>query len=255
MNLTVQDIHILISIGNSEQPIDDGIIIYFKSHDYINRLHGQTWKQFTDELNNDELINLYKGLVLIEGSLNWIGGSVAGAIWVYKSIQGRRLDTDFKIADFGLRYCDNPWIPFGSSYYGKRTIEDYFAYKEEKSRINTIKAERYEKVLQRVTGRKEKRAAAIAELRKLSREERGNILKGLLEKYATSTKKQRLEIITADLIYPPEYYPVEWINLTPDEIKELPIELRKKLYDKLSTKTKGQWKRFALELKKLDDGM
>jgi hypothetical protein len=27
------------------------------------------------------------------------------------------------------------------------------------------------------------------------------------------------------------------------------------LYDKLSTKTKGDWKRFALELQKLDDGL
>lgn len=255
MDLTIEDINRLISIGNSKQPIDNEDILFFKKRDFINRLHWGTWKQFSNELDDNDLVNLYKGLVLIEGRIKWLGGSVAGAIWVYRIIRDRKLDNHFQIADFGLRYCDNPWIPFGSSYYGIRTIEDYFSYQKEKSQNSAIKAERYEKVLQRVKGRKEKRAAAIAELRKLSSEERGNILKGLLEKYSTSTKTQRLEIIAADLKYPPEYYPVEWINLTSEEIKELPIELRKKIYDKLSTKTKGQWKRFALELRKLDDGI
>lgn len=253
MDLTIEDINSLIAIGNSERPIDNEVIMSFRKRDFINRLHWETWKQFSNKLNDNDLISLYKGLVLIEGRINWLGGSVASAIWVYRIIQDRKLDNDFRIADFGLRNCDNPWIPFGNSYYGKRTIEDFFAYKKEKSKISAIKAERYEKVIRRTKGRKEKRAAAIAELRKLSRQERGNILKGLLEKYSTSTKTQRLEIIAADLKYPPEYYPSEWINLTSEEIKELPTELRKKLYDKLSTKTKGQWKRFALELKKLDD--
>lgn len=253
MDLTIEDITRIISIGNSEQPIDNEAILFFRKRDFINRLHWETWQQFSDELDNNDLVSLYKGLVLIEGRLNWIGGSVAGAIWVYRIIQDRKLDEDFQIADFGFRNCDNPYIPFGNSYYGKRTIGDYFAYQKEKSHISAIKAERYEKVLQRVKGRKEKRKVAIPELRKLSKEERGNILKELLAKHSTYTKTQRLEIIATDLKYPPEYYPVEWINLTPDEIKELPNELRKKLYDKLSTKTKGQWKRFALELKKLED--
>lgn len=255
MNLTIEDIKRLISIGNSKQSINDETILYFRRRDFINRLHWQTWQQFADELNADELISLFKGLVMIEEKLNWLGGSVAGAIWIYKIIREKKLDNNNEIADFGLRNCSNPWIPFGSSYYGKRTIKDYFAYQNEKLKNSAIKAERYERVLQRVKGRKEKRKAAIAELRKLSSKERGNILKELLEKHSTSDKKLRLEIIAADLKYPPEYYPVEWINLTSEEIKELPSELRKKLYDKLSTQTKGQWKRFAFELKKFDDEM
>ena len=40
-----------------------------------------------------------------------------------------------------------------------------------------------------------------------------------------------------------------------EEIEKLPIDLIKKLYDKLSTKTKGEWKRFGHELQKLDDGI
>jgi hypothetical protein len=255
MQLTTDDIQKLIFIGRPNETPDMDAILYFKNRNFINRLHWVAWRQHSTTLDDTDLVNLFKGLVIIERELKWTGGSVAGAIWVYRVIQERRLDNDNEIADFGLRNCDNPWVPFGSSYYGNRTAKDYFSFREEKAKIKVVKADRYDKVLRRVEGRKEKRVEAIAELRKLSKEQRGEILKNLLEKYSTSTTKQRLEIIADDLKYPPEYYPLEWINLTTEEIQKLPIELIKKLYDKLSTKTKGQWKRFAHELEKLDDGV
>ena len=68
-------------------------------------------------------------------------------------------------------------------------------------------------------------------------------------------KKEKLETIVVDKTFPPEYYPTDWIKFPKEEIEKLPIDLIKKLYDKLSTKTKGEWKRFARELEKLDDGI
>ncbi len=232
------------------------VIESFRPKDYINCQAYETWKQARKEFEDDiQLVWLFKGLVILERELKWIGGSVAGAIWVYRMIQEANLDKDFQIADFGLRNCDNPWVPFGNSYYGKRTITDYFAYRSEKSKVSAIKYDRYEKILKRVEGRKVKRVTAIAELRKLSKEQRGEIRKELLAKYGEATTQEKLEVIASDKIFPPEYYPTEWITISEDEIKNLPLELIKKLYDKLSTKTKGQWKRFAHELKKLDDGI
>ena len=65
----------------------------------------------------------------LEGNLKkWVGGSVAGAIWVYREIKERNLDKDYKNADFGLRNSENSWLPFGRSYYSKRTIKEYFDY-------------------------------------------------------------------------------------------------------------------------------
>jgi len=252
------DIQNLIEVGKTNpaeirNKID--LLQYFKSKDIINRLHRQEWKQKTVNLSDNELTSLFKGLVLIEKEHKWSGGSVAGAIWVYKIINERNLDKDFTIADFGLRNCDNYWIPFGNSYYGKRTIHDYFAYNKEKNRIGKLKAERYEKVLRRVAGRKEKRIIAIANLRKLSSEVRGRNRDFLLKKYLSTTTIEKLQIIANDDIYPPEYYPIEWISISVQEINELPLELVKKLYDKLSTKTKGEYKRFAIKLQKNDDGI
>ena len=239
-----------------DKPQFSELIESFRAKDYINCQAYETWKDSRKEFEDDiQLVWLFKGLVILERELKWIGGSVAGAIWVYRMIQEANLDKDFQIADFGLRNCENPWVPFGNSYYGKRTITDYFAYRSEKSKVSAIKYDRYEKVLKRVEGRKEKRIAAIAELRKLSKELRGEIQGELLEKYKNSTTKEKLETIVADKTFPPEYYPTDWIKFPREEIEKLPIDLIKKLYDKLSTKTKGEWKRFAHELEKLDDGI
>lgn len=106
-------------------------IEFFKLHDYINRLPYEAWRNTRKEFEDDiQLIWLFKGLVIIERETQWLGGSVAGAIWVYKMIQEANLDKDYLIADYGLRNCDNPYIPFGSAYYGKRTIQDYFEHNQ-----------------------------------------------------------------------------------------------------------------------------
>lgn len=255
MQLTSQDIQELISAGKACDKLDETVMKYFKPRDYINRQHGNAWRELVVNLSDTDLISVFKALVCIERELKWIGGSVAGAIWVYGVIQNRGLDREYSIADFGLRNCDNPWVPFGGSYYGKRTIKDYFSFRTAKARESKVKADRYEKVLRRVEGRKEKRAEAIAELRKLSPEKRGEIRNELLEKYKNATVIEKLELIISDTKFPPEYYPLEWISIPKEEIEKLPLELIKKLYDKLSTKTKGEWKRFAQELEKLDDGI
>jgi hypothetical protein len=255
MQLTSQDIQELISAIKLDDKLDVTVLRYFKPKDYINRQHGNTWRELVASLSDADLISVFKTLVCIERELKWIGGSVAGAIWVYGLIQNRGLDREYKIADFGFRNCDNPWVPFGGSYYGNRTIEDYFSFRSEKANENKIKADCYEKVLKRVEGRKEKRAEAINELRKLSTEKRGEIRKELLDKYINAEVVEKLELIASDTKFPPEYYPIEWISVSVEEIEKLPLELIKILYDKLSTKTKGGWKRFAHELEKHDDGI
>jgi len=255
MQLTTQDIQKLILAGKVDENLDDTILKYFADRDYINREHGSAWRELVASLSNTDLVFVFKALICLERELKWIGGSVAGAIWVYRVIQNRGLDKEYKIADFGLRNCDNPWVPFGGSYNGRRTIENYLSFRITKAKESKDKIDRYEKVLRRVEGRKKRRAEAIAELRKLSTEKRGEIRDKLLEKNINATTIEKLELIASDTMFPPEYYPKEWIEIPTDEIKKLPIKLIKEIYDKLSTKTKGEWKRFAQELKKLDDGI
>lgn len=253
MKLTSKDINDLIEIGIDEVP-NKNLYSSFKSRDFINRQHGNTWRELVSEKSDIELISIFKSLILIEKELKWIGGSVAGAIWIYKIIQERNLDLNYELADFGLRNSENPWIPFGGSYYGKRTISEYFKYNKEKSKIKNEKSRANNIKLEREKGRKFKRANAIAELRKLTKEERENIKIELNDKYKSKTIIERFELIANNEKYPPEYYPTEWSNVSKEEIEKFPLKLVQRLYDKLSTKTRGSWKRFAQELKRIENG-
>jgi hypothetical protein len=255
MQLSTHDLIELISIGEHQTAIAVDKLQYFKNKDYINRQGFQTWKMLLVNASDNDLIMIFKGIVYVEKELNWIGGSVAGAIWVYREIQNRGLDREGKIADFGFKNSDNPWVPYGSLYCGKRSVEDYNSHLTEERIKKTAKAEKYSKLLFRIECRKERRIRSIAELRKLSREMRGAIRDDLSEKYKNSTTLEKLEIIASDNKYPPEYYPLEWISIDKVEIENLPIILLKNLHDKLSSKTRGKWKRFVNELKKLDDGL
>lgn len=254
MQLTSADILNLILIGKSDTNPDSGLLTYFRKRDFVNRQLGQSWRAIVAVISDNELLLIFKGLVTLEREIKWMGGSAAGAIWVYDVIRQRGLDKDYSIADYGFKNCDNPYIPFGNSYHGIRKVEDYFSFQAEKSRVKSERAIIYEKVLKRGKGRKEKRIAEIAALRKLSKEQRGQIRNDLLLKHSSSSTLEKLQLMAADKIYPPEYYPIEWIVIPTSEIEKLPQELIKKLYDKLSTKTKGHWKRFSAQLQKFDDG-
>ena len=252
MILSLDDIKQLAILGNSDGDPDRKLIELFRHRDYVNRQHGDTWRNMVGQLNNENLIAVYKALVILEREIGWVGGSVAGAIWVYQIISQRHLDNKYLLAEYGLQNCDNPWVPFGNAYYGRRTLTNYKAYVTEKANIRNLKAEQHKKLLNRENGRKEKRSSAIAELRKLTKEQRREIRAEMLDRYETSTILERLELMAAEDRYPPEYYPAEWIKLNPEEFRSIPISLVVRLYDKLSTKTKGEWRRFGKELLKLE---
>lgn len=204
------------------------------------------------DLSDDELISVYKAVIKLERELKWLGGSVAGAIWLYRIIRQRTLDDDYSLADYGLRHSDNPYVPFGSFYRGERNIQDYFLNQKERSRRRALKLKQDMEFHERVKDRRKRRSVSIAELRNLSFKDRGSIREKYLEEYRSATIQQRLEIMASDEKYPPEYYPPEWICLSEEQIRELPIDLVKKLYDKLSTKTKGEWRRFSQKLQMIE---
>ncbi len=208
----------------------------------------EAFKQSKYTIADDDLVHIFKGWILMESKFRWSGGSVTGSIDVYREIQIRGLDKDLEIADFALRNSDNPYVPFGTAYYGLKCKEDYLFYLQ----IKKVNIERNNETVCRVVGRKKERSQAIAVLRKLTHGKRGRIRSELLKKYSCLSIVEKLQIIATDETYPPEYYPVEWVSISEDDMSKLPNDLIQKLHDKLSTKTKGQWKRFALQLKKRD---
>lgn len=228
---------------------------YFAKRHHLNNIHIDEWRIICNTVDNDELIMLFKGLVLAECRFGLKGGSVASSISIYRIISERLLDISDEIANWALNNTCNDYVPFGTSNYGQKSIAGLRVFKAEKARVTALKADTYEKVLKRVKGRKVKRAAEIANLRKLNYDERCIILQELEDKHSYKSIEQKLTIIANDDFYPPEYYPVTWIDFPYEQIKDLPTELIKSLVDKLPTKSRGKWRRFVGTLRQFDDGI
>lgn len=109
MTLNDKIISDLIEVGESF-PTDPVELKTRFNDDSIHRLHWKEWNMFCDKLDDDNLILLFKGIVQVENKLKWIGGSVAGGIWIYRNIENRKLDESLQLAKWANENTNNPYL-------------------------------------------------------------------------------------------------------------------------------------------------
>lgn len=85
---------------------------------------------YMDALTDNDLIQLFKGLVISEKELSWNCGSTTPAAHVYQHIKLRNLDTEHTLADWAFQYSDNEYIPFGFRRHGEKTAYEYIQWRE-----------------------------------------------------------------------------------------------------------------------------
>ena len=80
----------LIEIGREElaELNDKNEKIYFE-HSGINRKHWSFYEKYCESIATEEVINLFRGLVIAEREYELSGGSVAANIWVLRILQER----------------------------------------------------------------------------------------------------------------------------------------------------------------------
>jgi hypothetical protein len=86
----------------------------------------ENWDKTFATLNNDTLILVFKGIVVVEKHFQWTHGSAATGVHMYKEIQKRKLDMNLELANWSFLYSDNSYIPFGSA--GKIRIKSKNAF-------------------------------------------------------------------------------------------------------------------------------
>ena len=86
--------------------IDDGYYINY-SENWSNNII----KSFTD----NELINIFKGLVIAEQCYSQLCGSATVGKFLYREIENRSLDENLKIANWAYTNTRNGYIPFDSN--------------------------------------------------------------------------------------------------------------------------------------------
>ena len=117
----------LIEIGASLEWDDPTLVPRLneiKNEDYTNRLHWREWNTVTAKLSIDEIVSLIKGLVAAEEKLRWTGGSVSAVIWVFRELERRDHILAAEVAEWILNHSSNPWVPFGSSNFGAKSLEE-----------------------------------------------------------------------------------------------------------------------------------
>lgn len=238
-------INVCVQIGLSA---DNKIIHNYSNNQFevsgINRQTPQFWYAYCRSINKQEIISLFKGLVIVERELNLIGGSVAANIWVLSFLQGAgpsqkiycdhaeiRSLIDWAFSNRGR----NEYTPLGKMAFGK-TYDEYLESRKrraiEKAQAAHLR-EANEKI-RKLEKQKEKeehqrRAAEIFETRK-----------HIIDIIQPMNQIQRLEWLASTEL-PVRLAPVEFFNIEDlcNSYNGTPSfsDLRKKLHS-----FNGHWK-------------
>lgn len=122
----------IISVGRNSL-VDDEIIPVLSNLSEYNvtnkiRINDLDLIKSLTTFSNDDLINFFRGLVIIGNYFDWGTNSGSEAIFIYRLIVERRLDRDLKIANWAFLNSQNPYIPFGDNgnvRYNSRDAYDY----------------------------------------------------------------------------------------------------------------------------------
>lgn len=112
--LTQEIIDLLIEAGKMGNPFCEQaltLIAPLREKDEINRLHWQEWNKFTENMEVQDLVSLTKGLTVAERHFQWIGGSVAGVIWVYRMLYSKDQEVAEKVGTWVKVNTNNPYAP------------------------------------------------------------------------------------------------------------------------------------------------
>jgi hypothetical protein len=90
--------------------------------------YNPNWNKTIGTLNNDVLILVFKGIVVVEKHFKLRDGSAATGVNIYKEIQKRQLDMNLELANWSFLYSDNDYIPFGSAGNIRFKSKDAFDY-------------------------------------------------------------------------------------------------------------------------------
>jgi hypothetical protein len=155
---------ILIEIGKiGNLPKKD----YLIEHSMTERLFlSEDWKI----LNNEDLIYLFRGLVILEEYWFSAGiriGSTTDTKFVYREIINRQLDNDYSIGNWAFVLSSNPYVPLDTgNRHGAQTIYEYLEWQSNyHDRIAT------EKIDADIRKEEKKRLKAEAHAERLRRKE------------------------------------------------------------------------------------
>jgi hypothetical protein len=255
VTIPAETIEALIALGHQPPDAMDGAdLALLKDHDWINRTGRDLWEAAAGGLATQEVIALIKGLVVTEHGLNWIGGSVAAAIWVFHELQRRDPALAAEMADWVLARTRNPYLPFGCPNYGATSLEEFRRLDEGYEARCQARGERHLQEKAELSAKATNRREKCAHSKTLHAQGHvaADVRRELIDKLSLLSAVQRLEAVASDPVRPSGFYPETWASLTQEELASLSGDLRQRLLMKLSEQRVGPWRALYLALRSLD---
>ena len=161
-------------------------------------------------------INLFKGLVLCERDFDWIGGSAASNIKVYREISShpfmqRNKDKLDELINWTLQNRSrNPYTPFGTwRYSGCKSVEDMKVWDLRQERRYRLQAEK-EELIKKEKAKKKMIMKKMSELRPVRRYVQDQMHKLNIEIFLMGNSDQQFNMLLKNKINFP-------VNLVPNE--------------------------------------
>jgi hypothetical protein len=235
-----------IAAGNTPSKEDLGSV---SRHDGINRQSRQFWSSVSAPLSDTDLVCLIKGIVYAERELSWLGGSVAGAVWLFKELTERSNDLELidEVSAWVIANTKNPYNPFGTTVsLGARTYSEY----KKSSVIRQSAIQEHAEKDAILDAEADAEREALKRLAKSDHEKRDSKERQLLiEWLGRLSIREQLTLIAGDDDHRPNFYPTKIADsATREDIDALPSDDRMALARKLKGKQKGPWGNFKKRL-------
>ena len=208
----------------------------------------------------DALVYLFKGLVLCERDFQWIGGSVAANIGIFRVIKSHfEIKCDHKrlneLIDWAVKNRgNNPYTPFGSIVYSKcRSIDDVMTLDRKRARASAAYKKRLNAEKKQKTKRK-KIQFSLDGLRKNKGILKKRIYELNVELFMLKRSEDRFKLLLGKKInFPINFVPIKcWLEILERKLNVHEINKLLSIIPKNSSKQlKGIVKPKLLDKKKI----
>lgn len=205
-------------------------------------------------LTNEQMYDLFRGLVLADNRLRYGRSSVSPAVWFARVFSERCPEFYPEATRWLSMHCENDWVRIHPSpfydYVNMRPMTE-----AECQEVRRAEAQRQEEQRQR----EEEEARAVAERRALRaaearrNEERNKTVQAarreqrtlILESLATVAPIERLCRVVSDESVGLDFYPATWGILSPEQRKQVPLEAIEALLRRSQEAAGKSWREVA----------
>jgi hypothetical protein len=224
---------------------EPGMLDRLRPFDAVNRQHWDVWFAVVDPMDQTAHATVARGLVIAEEQLHWSGGSVAAAIWVFRSFQRKYPGAADELAEWMLQHSSNPWVPYGTNRGSARSLTELHAHKEQDATRRVIAAEDT-RLREDLAQARREAARRLEELRQSESKARSATRNQLLEELAALPLRERLLHLASDQSHPLLYYPADLAAGPLDTLDPAGRWALDQVKAKAALITRGPWRQWLL---------